>query len=85
MSCDVLFLQKTFQVNLSELIDFFFSFSTRPGSQEAHAFISASNKDECTEEQIAAVLTKVRAPMERYRRNSRPTEREEIVVKDHAR
>lgn len=47
-------------------------------------FISASNKDELAEENIAAVLAKVRAPMERFRRNSRPTEKEETVVKGHA-
>lgn len=47
-------------------------------------FISASNKDELTEEKIAAVLANVRPPMERFRRTSRPTEKEETVVTDHA-
>ncbi|XP_060763167.1 drebrin-like protein A isoform X2 [Neoarius graeffei] len=47
--------------------------------KEAHVFISASNKDELTEEKIAAVLAKVRPPMERFRRNSRPTAKEETV------
>ncbi|KAB5528549.1 hypothetical protein PHYPO_G00141490 [Pangasianodon hypophthalmus] len=47
--------------------------------KEAHAFISASNKDELTEEKMAAILAKVRPPMERFRRNSRPTEKEETV------
>ncbi|XP_058230393.1 drebrin-like protein A isoform X2 [Hemibagrus wyckioides] len=47
--------------------------------KEAHAFISASNKDELTEEKIAEILAKVRPPLERSRRNSRPTEKEETV------
>lgn len=47
--------------------------------KEAHAFISASNTEELTEEKIAAFLANVRPPMERFRRNSRPTEKEETV------
>ncbi|XP_053510008.1 drebrin-like protein B isoform X2 [Ictalurus furcatus] len=47
--------------------------------KEAHAFISASNTEELTEEKIAAFLANIRPPMERFRRNSRPTEKEETV------
>ncbi|KAI5613140.1 drebrin isoform X1 [Silurus asotus] len=47
--------------------------------EEANAFIHASNKDELTEEKITAILEKVRPPMERFRRNSRQTEKEETV------
>ncbi|XP_046697159.1 drebrin-like protein B isoform X2 [Silurus meridionalis] len=47
--------------------------------KEANAFIHASNKDELTEEKITAILEKVRPPMERFRRNSRQTEKEETV------
>ncbi|TSN86102.1 Drebrin [Bagarius yarrelli] len=47
--------------------------------KEAHAFISASNKDELTEEKIAEILAKVRPSMGRFRKNSRPTEKEETV------
>ncbi|XP_060740297.1 drebrin-like protein B isoform X1 [Tachysurus vachellii] len=47
--------------------------------KEAHVFISASNKDELTEEKIAEILAKVRPPMERFRRSSKSTEKEETV------
>ncbi|KAK3539020.1 hypothetical protein QTP86_023617, partial [Hemibagrus guttatus] len=47
--------------------------------KEANAFIIASNKDELAEEKIAEILGKVRPPLERFRRNSRPTEKEETV------
>ncbi|XP_026870864.2 drebrin-like protein A isoform X2 [Electrophorus electricus] len=47
--------------------------------KEAQVFISASGKDEVTEEKLGAVLAKVRPTKERLRRNSRPTEKEETV------
>ncbi|XP_076853755.1 uncharacterized protein LOC143509185 isoform X2 [Brachyhypopomus gauderio] len=47
--------------------------------KEAQVFINASSKDEVTEEKIGEVLEKVRPPLERLRRNSRPTEKEETV------
>ncbi|XP_047673985.1 drebrin-like protein isoform X2 [Tachysurus fulvidraco] len=47
--------------------------------KEAHLFINASNKDELTEEKIAEILAKVRPPMERFRRSSKSTEKEETV------
>ncbi|XP_036453787.1 drebrin-like protein [Colossoma macropomum] len=47
--------------------------------KEAHVFISASSTDDVTEEKVEEILAKVRPPMERLRRNSRPTEKEETV------
>ncbi|KAK3514586.1 hypothetical protein QTP70_021644, partial [Hemibagrus guttatus] len=53
--------------------------------KEANAFIIASNKDELAEEKIAEILGKVRPPLERFRRNSRPTEKEETVREEEER
>ncbi|XP_066510985.1 drebrin-like [Hoplias malabaricus] len=47
--------------------------------KEAHVFISASSTDDVTDEKVGDILAKVRAPMERLRRNSRPTEKEVTV------
>ncbi|KAL6465528.1 hypothetical protein MHYP_G00256610 [Metynnis hypsauchen] len=47
--------------------------------KEAHVFISASSTDDVTEEKVEEILAKVQPPMERLRRNSRPTEKEETV------
>ncbi|XP_072520907.1 uncharacterized protein [Salminus brasiliensis] len=47
--------------------------------KEAHVFISASSLDEVAEEKVGEILSKVRPTMERLRRNSRPTEKEETV------
>ncbi|XP_062873553.1 drebrin-like protein [Trichomycterus rosablanca] len=47
--------------------------------KEAQAFINASNKEELTAEKIETILATVRPPMERSRRNSRTTDKEETV------
>lgn len=47
--------------------------------QEAQVFITASEQDEVTEEQITAAFAKIRPPMERLRRTSRTMDEEETV------
>lgn len=49
-------------------------------SQEAQVFITASQQDEVTEEQIMAAIAKMRPPMEKLRRPSRAMDKEETVV-----
>jgi len=52
-------------------------------SQEAQIFITASQQDEVTEEQIMAAIAKIRPPMEKLRRPSRAMDKEETVVSYH--
>lgn len=52
-------------------------------SQEAQVFITASQQDEVTEEQIMAAIAKIRPPMEKLRRPSRAMDKEETVVSYH--
>ncbi|XP_052448215.1 drebrin-like protein A isoform X3 [Carassius gibelio] len=47
--------------------------------KEAQVFITASEQDEVTEEQITAAFAKIRPPMERLRRTSRTMDEEETV------
>lgn len=47
--------------------------------KEAQAFITASQQDEVTEEQILAAVAKIRPPMERMRRPSKTVDKEETV------
>ncbi|XP_016416658.1 drebrin-like protein A isoform X3 [Sinocyclocheilus rhinocerous] len=47
--------------------------------KEAQVFIPASQQDEVTEELIMAAFAKIRPPMERLRRPSRTTDKEETV------
>lgn len=51
--------------------------------QEAQVFITASEQDEVTEELIMAAFAKIRPPMERLRRTSRTTDKDETVVSYH--
>jgi len=52
-------------------------------SQEVQVFITASEQDEVTEEQIMAAIAKIRPPMEKLRRPSRAMDKEETVVNYH--
>lgn len=47
--------------------------------KEAQVFITASQQDEVTEEQILAAVAKIRPPMERLRRPSKTVDKEETV------
>ncbi|XP_067262212.1 drebrin-like protein A isoform X2 [Chanodichthys erythropterus] len=47
--------------------------------KEAQVFITASQQDEVTEEQIMAAIAKIRPPMEKLRRPSRAMDKEETV------
>ncbi|XP_067294406.1 drebrin-like protein A isoform X2 [Pseudorasbora parva] len=47
--------------------------------KEAQVFITASQQDEVTEEQIMAAIAKIRPPMEKLRRPSRASDKEETV------
>ncbi|KAK7173485.1 hypothetical protein R3I93_003338 [Phoxinus phoxinus] len=47
--------------------------------KEAQVFITASEQDEVTEEQIMAAIAKIRLPMEKLRRPSRAMDKEETV------
>ncbi|XP_042613264.1 drebrin-like protein B isoform X2 [Cyprinus carpio] len=47
--------------------------------KEAQVFITASEQDEVTEELIMAAFAKIRPPMERLRRTSRTTDKDETV------
>ncbi|XP_056125999.1 drebrin-like protein isoform X1 [Rhinichthys klamathensis goyatoka] len=47
--------------------------------KEAQVFITASEQDEVTEEQIMAAIAKIRPPMEKLRRPSRAMDKEETV------